>query len=124
MKCRIFPLLLAAVLALSVSALAAPAEGGFARTKHYEGQFSDLSPDSVFYDNVAALYEYGLSVGRPDGTYGLGDTISLGEMVIFTGRIRSLYTTGDPEAGRRRNSPPSMTPPSPQAMPPGSLSPT
>lgn len=99
MKCRIFPLLLAALLVLTVSVPAAPAEGGFTRAKRYEGQFSDLDPDSVFYDNVAALYEYGLSVGRPDGTYGLGDTISLGEMVIFTGRIRSLYTTGDPEAG-------------------------
>lgn len=99
MKRRIIALALTAILALTGSALAAPEETGFVRVKTYEGQFSDLAGDSVFYDNVAALYEYGLSVGRADGTYGLTDSMTLGEVVIFAGRIRSLYVTGDPEEG-------------------------
>ena len=30
----------------------------FVRSKTYTGQFSDLQPDSTFYDHVSALYEY------------------------------------------------------------------
>lgn len=110
MKRRILATALIAVLVLTGSALAAPeldpvqpspVQGAsFVRVKTYENQFSDLTGDSVFYDNVAALYEYGLSVGRADGTYGLEDSMTLGEMVIFAGRIRSLYALGDAEWGR------------------------
>ncbi len=61
---------------------------------------SDKRPiGSVFYDNVSALYEYGLSKGKPDGTFGLKDSVTVGQAVIFTARIRSLYQTGDPEQG-------------------------
>lgn len=95
------PLLLSLCLLLSIPALAA--EDGsmdhFSRTKTYAGQLSDLTADSVFYDNVSSLYEYGLSVGKADGTYGLRDSLTVGQAVIFAGRIRSLYRTGDPEAG-------------------------
>ena len=99
-KVRIFSLLLAASLLLTVPALAAPdSTENFVRGKTYEGQFSDLPADSVFYGNVAALYEYGLSVGKGDGTYGLNESMTVGQVVIFSGRIRSLYRTGDPEAG-------------------------
>lgn len=100
MKKRVLSLLLAAVLLLSVTALAAPnSTENFARTKTYTQQFSDLTADSVFYANVAALYEYGLSVGKADGTYGLQEAMTVGEIVIFAGRIRSLYVLGDAESG-------------------------
>ena len=99
MKKRV-PLLLALCLLLTVPALAAEdSMENFIRSKTYTGQFSDLSPGSVFYDNVSALYEYGLSVGKSDGTYGLNDSMTVGQAVIFAGRIRSLYRTGDPELG-------------------------
>ena len=87
-------------MALTVPAQAAPdSEENFVRSRAYSGQFSDLTTASVFYDNVAALYEYGLSVGRADGTYGIQDPMTVGEIVIFAGRIRSLYRTGDAERG-------------------------
>ena len=93
------PLLLALCLLLTVPALAAEdSMENFVRSKTYTGQFSDLSADSVFFRNVS-LYEYGLSVGKPDGTYGLKDPLTVGQAVIFAGRIRSLYRTGDPEQG-------------------------
>lgn len=88
---------------LSVPALAA--ESGtenLVRSKTYTGQFSDLPEDHTFYKNVAALYEYGLSVGQADGTFGLTAPMTVGQTVIFAGRIRSLYRTGDPEAGPGR----------------------
>ena len=100
MKKRFPALLLAFCLLLTTPALAvSDSTEHFVRTKTYSGQFSDLTLDSVFYDNVAALYEYGLSVGKPDGTYGLQDSMTVGQIVIFAGRIRSLYRTGDAEEG-------------------------
>ena len=100
MKRRIPALLLAAALLLTVPANAAPdTRENFTRGRAYAGQFSDLTTASPFYDNVAALYEYGLSQGRADGTYGLRDPMTRGEIFIFAGRIRSIYRTGDPEAG-------------------------
>ncbi len=95
------PLLLTLCLLLSAPAMAA--EGGsmdhFTRTQSYHGQFADIPADSVFYENVSALYEYGLSVGKEDGTFGLQDDLTVGQAVIFAGRIRSLYCTGSAEAG-------------------------
>lgn len=100
MRRRIPALLLAAALFLTVPALAVPdSQANFVRSRAYSGQFSDLTTASAFYDNVAALYEYGLSVGRADGTYGVQDPMTVGEIVIFAGRIRSIYRTGDPEQG-------------------------
>lgn len=100
MKLRIPALLLSLCLLLTVPALAAPnSTGNFIRNKTYHNQFSDLRADSVFYDNVIALYEYDLSLGKPDGTFGLNDTLSVGQVVIFAARIRSLYCTGSAEAG-------------------------
>ena len=100
LKKRFPALLLAFCLLLTTPALAvSDSTEHFIRTKTYSGQFSDLTPDSVFYDNVAALYEYGLSVGKPDGTYGLQNSMTVGQIVIFAGRIRSLYRTGDAEEG-------------------------
>ena len=71
MKKRIAAMLLAVSLLLTVPALAATdSTSNFTRSKTYSGEFSDLSERSVFYDNVVALYEYGLSVGKADGTFG------------------------------------------------------
>ena len=98
MKKQFPALLLALGLLLSIPAQAAQT-AGFARSRTYAGEFSDVAPDSVFHDNVAALYEYGLTNGKGDGTFGPGDSITVGQAVIFAGRVRGLYRTGDPEAG-------------------------
>ena len=98
MKKQFPALLLALGLLLSIPAQAAQT-AGFARSRTYAWEFSDVAPDSVFHDNVAALYEYGLTNGKGDGTFGPGDSITVGQAVIFAGRVRGLYRTGDPEAG-------------------------
>ena len=98
MKKRLLSLLLALAL-LAVPAHAVKEPSPIPRTKTYAGQFSDLTRDSVFYDNVAALYEYGLSVGKTDGTFGMQDSITVGQAVIFAGRLRSLYLHGEAETG-------------------------
>lgn len=98
MKQRFPALLLALCLLLTVPPAQAAQEAGFIRSRTYAGEFSDLTPDSPFYSNVSALYEYGLSNGKDDGTFGLGDPVTLGQAVIFAGRVRGLYSSGDAEA--------------------------
>lgn len=99
MKKRLSALLLAALL-LTTTALAAPDSAeNFVRGKTYAGEFSDLTPENTFYSNVTALYEYGLSAGKADGTFGLQDLLTVSQAVIFAGRIRSLYRIGDAESG-------------------------
>lgn len=85
-------------LCLLLSHAQAVQEPGFARIRDYAGEFSDLTPESPFYDNVTALYEFGLSNGNADGTFGADAPMTLGQIVIFAGRIRSLYQTGEAEA--------------------------
>lgn len=99
MKKHIPALLLAACLLLSLPAQAAQ-PAGFARSRTYNGEFSDLTPESPFYDNVTALYEYGLAGGKADGTFGPGDSVTVGQALIFAGRVRGLYQAGDAEAAR------------------------
>ena len=100
MKKRILALFLALVMTLTLPALAAEnSTGNFQRSKTYAHQFSDVAAGSVFYDNIAALYEYGLSQGKANGTFGVKDSMTVGEIVIFASRIRSLYAVGDPEQG-------------------------
>ena len=97
---KVLSLLLALCLLLTTPALAVQdGASPFQRSKTYTRQFSDLPAGSVFYSNVAALYEYGLTVGQGDGTYGVDGSMTVGQVMIFAGRIRSLYRTGSPETG-------------------------
>jgi len=95
--------LLALALALALLPTPVLAAGGstdnFVRSRTYSGQFSDVAEGSTFYDNIAALYEYGVTVGKGDGTFGPADPVSAGQAVIFAARVRSLYASGDAEAG-------------------------
>jgi len=98
MKKKIPAFLLALSLLLTVPAHAA-LDPAFTRQRAYAGEFSDLEASSPFYDNVTALYEYSLANGKADGTFGLQDSLTVGQVVIFAGRVRSLYRTGDAESG-------------------------
>ncbi len=90
MKKALLAGLLAFLLTTSASAYVA-------RTNTYDNQFSDLTTESVFYDNVVALYEYGLSVGKADGTFDMSSDLTVSEAIIFAARVRSLLTTGTTE---------------------------
>lgn len=109
MKKRVPALVLALALALTVPAWAAQdTPDNFVRSKTYAGQFSDLTPESTFYDNVAALYAYGLSVGKADGTFGLRDQLTVGQVVIFAGRIPQSVPHRRRGGRSRRPMPPRM----------------
>lgn len=98
----------AAALSLStvllLGAFSAPARAreaeGFTPIRTYTGQFADVSGSAWYYDAVKALYELGLTNGKgeadrfdPDGD------LTVAEAVTMAARLRSLYETGDSEAG-------------------------
>jgi len=99
MRKRLLSLTLAVLLlALPVHAKENSMDNFIRRENTYTGQFSDVTAEDNFYENVSALYEYGLSVGKEDGTFGLKDLLTVSQVIIFAGRIRGLYRTGNPEA--------------------------
>lgn len=100
MKKRFPALLLCFALLLSGTALAAQSStSNFKKTKTYTENFTDVVTGSTFHDNIAALYEYGLSIGKSDGTFGVSDNITVGAVITFAARIHSLYQYGDAETG-------------------------
>lgn len=100
-KRRALTLALAALLALGgFPAPALAEEGGFAPVRGYEGQFTDVSPDDWYYGPVKALYELGLTNGKGAGDrFDPDGTLTVGEAAAMAARLRSLYETGDGEAG-------------------------
>lgn len=100
MKKRLSAFLLCFCLLLPGTALAAQdSTTNFQKSKSYAENFSDVSAGSAFHDNIAALYEYGLTVGKGDGTFGVRDNVSVGAAIVFAGRIHSLYQYGNTETG-------------------------
>ncbi|MCI2059205.1 MAG: S-layer homology domain-containing protein [Oscillibacter sp.] len=91
--------LLASAFVLTAPAAAQTVGADFTRSRTYRNQFSDVAPGSAFYDHVAALYEYGLTQGRSDGTFGPAAPVTVGQLVTFAGRLRSLWQYGDAETG-------------------------
>lgn len=90
--------------ALLLGALSTPAHAeeaeGFTPIRTYTEQFADVSGSAWYYDAVKALYELGLTNGKgqadrfdPDGD------LTVAEVVTMAARLRSLYETGDSEAG-------------------------
>lgn len=81
-------------LALPVSA------GNLSPVHTYQGQFADINPGDWYYVNVKRLYELGLSNGKnTSDRFAPGDHITLAEAVTMAARLRSLYESGNSEAG-------------------------
>ena len=89
--------LLTAVLVLPAQATESET---FPRLHTYEDQFQDVSPNNWFYDNVAALYELGLTNGQntPD-RFAPDDNMTVAEAITMAARLRSLYEHRDSEVG-------------------------
>lgn len=91
---------LALAFCLLVSPAAGAAEGNFVPVRAYEERFADVAPDAWYYDAVRALYELGLTGGKGAADrFAPEDSMTLGEALTLAARLRSLYETGDSEAG-------------------------
>lgn len=100
MKRRIYTLALTAALLLAVLPARAWASEAFAPVETYSDQFSDVTVSDWYYDAVKSLYELGLTRGKTSGSeFDPDGSLTGGEIVTMAARLRSLYETGDSEAG-------------------------
>jgi len=74
----------------------------FTRDRSYDGRFTDVTEDRWYYNNIASLYELGLTDGQSADFYGAASPLKLSEALSFAARIHSTYYLGDPEAGAQQ----------------------
>lgn len=87
----ILALLLPTALLLSAGAQAAAESTALLpRERVYAGQFTDINPDSWYYDYAVSSYEYGLFNGRGNGFDPNAD-ITIGELFALSARIHAAY---------------------------------
>ena len=101
MKKRFCALVIAVVALLaSLPAMAAGGSmGNFTPIRSYDGRFTDVAESSWYYDNIAYLYELGLTDGQTASSFGVSANITIGEALSFAARIHSTYYLGGPEIG-------------------------
>lgn len=106
MKKQLLTLLLTACLLLTglagLSTDAAALDYGmdaFASVRAYDGRFADVKKSDWFYDNVASLYELGLTEGQSLHSFGSRSSVTLAEVAAFAARIHSIYYFGSASAG-------------------------
>ncbi len=59
--------------------------------------FTDFTEDDWFYNDVKAVYELGLMVGKGEGTFAPDSSVTLAEAITIAARLNSTYTTGADE---------------------------
>ena len=59
----------------------------FARTRSYDGRFTDVDASAWYHDAVAALYEYGLTEGVSSSAYAPEGSVTIAELVTFAARL-------------------------------------
>ena len=62
----------------------------FARTRSYDGRFTDVDASAWYHDAVAALYEYGLTEGVSSSAYAPEGIVTIAELVTFAARLHAL----------------------------------
>lgn len=101
MKRRVLSLFLTILLLAGIlTGEARAGEDAFPKLRTYGGQFTDISPDDWYYDNVRALYELGLTNGQDGGRLFVPDSdMTVAEALTVAARLRSLYEYGGSETG-------------------------
>lgn len=95
LKKAIISAMAALALAFGLCVNALGATENFARLRQYDGRFADVPETSWYYENVASLYEMGLTNGQSEWSYGATNPVTLAEAVSFAARIHSIYKYGE-----------------------------
>lgn len=72
-------------------------------TRSYDGRFLDVAAEAWYYNDVSALYEYGLTEGMSPTAYAPDASVTLAELSAFSARLTALergetlpaHTAGD-----------------------------
>lgn len=94
-KISAFVVLLALIVGLCPNALAAGGMSAFSPVRDYRsGQFSDVSDDAWYAENVRLVYEYGLMNGAGSDTFAPDSPITVTQVIAVAARISRIYETG------------------------------
>ncbi|MBQ3378632.1 MAG: S-layer homology domain-containing protein [Clostridia bacterium] len=98
---RILSLFLALCLCfgfVSVSAVAADGSGSlgnFAKNNVWnDSLFDDVAETDWFNENIRSVYEYGLMVGKGEGSFAPSASVSVAEILTVAARLHAVYHTG------------------------------
>lgn len=62
--------------------------------KYSDGTFIDVDAGAWYAENVRVCVEFGLMLGRGDGTFGVGYNLTVGEALAVTARMHNIYYGG------------------------------
>ena len=67
----------------------------FCTTNDYiQDQFKDVKEGDWYEDNVKEAYEYGLLLGNTDGTFGVGNNLTIAQTLAIADRLHNIYYGG------------------------------
>ena len=93
---KLLSLLLVLCLSVSLFGAAAAVPETFSKVNSYaEGTFSDVSESDWYSENVAAVYELGLMVGRGNGEFGVNSDVTVAEALTVAARLHAAYNGKD-----------------------------
>lgn len=61
---------------------------------YIDGQFWDVKVGDWFADNVKTAYEYGLLLGNDNGSFGVGDNLTIAQTLAIADRLHNRYYGG------------------------------
>ena len=82
---KILTLILAALM------LAAGANAAFEKVNTYNGNFSDVTENNWFFDNVKTAYELGFMNGKADGVFDPNGNVTVVEGITMAARLHAIY---------------------------------
>ena len=76
---------------LAVVMLAVGVNAAFEKVNTYENNFSDVTENNWFYDNVKTAYELGFMNGKSEGKFDPSGNVTVVEGITMAARLHSLY---------------------------------
>ena len=84
-------------LCLTVPALGAVGLSNFDKLRTYSNNFTDVSPDAWYFENVKNAYEYGIMDGRSDTAFNPSGKLTIAEAIKLASVLHKCYFTGETE---------------------------
>lgn len=81
------------ILQMSIPMAAGACENFAHRKVYQQGQYTDVTSDMWFYNNVKTAFEAGLMNGNSPNTFNPRGNITYAEVVTIAARLHSIYTT-------------------------------
>ena len=79
------------VVLMAVVMLAMGANAAFEKVNTYENNFTDVTENNWFFDNVKTAYELGFMNGKADGIFDPNGSVTVVEGITMASRLHAIY---------------------------------